>query len=215
MVKFFKYIISIITLSILFPGAYCGSVSAEDLYVIYGARGSMTFTTRVPPEGTNYRKIPRTTTTYSKVSIGRGKWRPRPVKSEFDDLINNEAVFHRLEPSLVKAVVHVESAFKADATSEKGAMGLMQLMPGTARRFGVKNAYHPAQNVRGGTNYLRLLLDRYHGNVRLALAAYNAGEGAVDKTMSIPPYRETQEYVSRVLSTWAMYRCHEQGGKCG
>ena len=107
---------------------------------------------------------------------------------------------HRLDPLLVKAVMLTESANRRWAISPKGAMGLMQLMPATARRFGVANAYDPGQNVAGGARYLRWLLDRFGGNVTLALAGYNAGEGAVDRHGGIPPYRETQNYVRTVRS---------------
>jgi len=100
----------------------------------------------------------------------------------------------------VKAVIHAESDFVPYAVSPKGALGLMQLMPATARRHGVWRVFDPRENVEGGVRYLRFLLDRYAGNVRLALAAYNAGEGAVDRYGGIPPYRETQEYLERVLA---------------
>src|SRR5205807_5339514 len=101
--------------------------------------------------------------------------------------------------SLVRAVVQVESGFNPRAYSPKGAMGLMQLMPATAREFGVRNPFNAEQNVRGGVAYLRQLLDRYDNNEELALAAYNAGPGAVDRYgRSVPPYRETQNYVTHV-----------------
>jgi soluble lytic murein transglycosylase-like protein len=110
---------------------------------------------------------------------------------------------HGLDPLLVKAVILTESAGRRRARSPKGAMGLMQLMPATARRFGVADPDDPAQNIAGGTRYLRWLLDRFGGNVTLALAGYNAGEGAVDRHGGIPPYRETRHYVRRVRATHA------------
>jgi soluble lytic murein transglycosylase-like protein len=119
--------------------------------------------------------------------------------SRFDDLIVEHARRHGIRQSLVRAVIQVESAFNPQAMSNKGAMGLMQLMPATAREFGVRNAFNPAENVRGGVAYLRQLLDRYDNNEQLALAAYNAGPGAVDKHgQHIPPYQETRNYVSKV-----------------
>jgi soluble lytic murein transglycosylase-like protein len=117
----------------------------------------------------------------------------------FDDVIEEHATRNGVRKDLVRAVIQVESAFNPRAVSSKGAMGLMQLMPATARQFGVRNAFDPDENVRGGVAYLRQLLDRYDGNERLALAAYNAGPGAVDRYgETVPPYRETRDYVSRV-----------------
>lgn len=117
----------------------------------------------------------------------------------YDDLIVEHARMNSVRADLVRAVVQVESAFNPRARSPKGAMGLMQLMPATAQQFSVNNPYDPIQNVRAGVAYLRQLLDRYRDNEELALAAYNAGPGAVDKHgQSIPPYRETQSYVAQI-----------------
>jgi soluble lytic murein transglycosylase-like protein len=117
----------------------------------------------------------------------------------YDDIIVEHSRLHDIRPSLVRAVVQVESGFNPRAYSPKGAMGLMQLMPATAREFGVRNPFNPEENIRGGVAYLRQLLDRYDNNEQLALAAYNAGPGAVDKHgQSIPPYRETRDYVTKV-----------------
>ncbi|MCC7418147.1 MAG: lytic transglycosylase domain-containing protein [Acidobacteria bacterium] len=117
----------------------------------------------------------------------------------FEPLIQEHARRNGIRPDLVRAVMQVESAFDPRARSPKGAMGLMQLMPATMRQFGVKDAYDPADNVRAGAAYLRELLDRYEGNEALALAAYNAGPGAVDRYgAAVPPYRETREYLERV-----------------
>ena len=121
--------------------------------------------------------------------------------AEYDSLIAEHASQHTLRPELVRAVIQVESGFNARALSSKGAMGLMQLMPATARELGVRNAFDPSENIRGGTAYLRQLLDRYEGNEELALAAYNAGSGAVDRSGGrIPAYRETRDYVRKVSS---------------
>jgi soluble lytic murein transglycosylase-like protein len=121
--------------------------------------------------------------------------------TEYESIINDYAAQRSLRPELVRAVIQVESGFDAAATSPKGAMGLMQLMPETARELGVEHPYDPAENIRGGTAYLRQLLDRYDGNEELALAAYNAGPGAVDRYgRQIPPYQETRDYVRKVGS---------------
>jgi soluble lytic murein transglycosylase-like protein len=117
----------------------------------------------------------------------------------YDDVISEHARRNNVRAELVRAVVQVESAFNPRAISRVGAMGLMQLMPATAREFGVLNAFDPVENIRGGVAYLRQLLDRYSNNEELALAAYNAGPGAVDKhNQTVPPYRETRNYVKQI-----------------
>lgn len=113
---------------------------------------------------------------------------------------------HGLDPDLVLAVVSVESAFQPGAVSHKGAQGLMQLMPGTARELGVTDALDPAQNLDGGTRYLRMLIAKYGGDVGRALAAYNAGPGAVKRHRGVPPYRETHYYIDQVLKRYQRAR---------
>jgi soluble lytic murein transglycosylase-like protein len=113
---------------------------------------------------------------------------------------------HGVDPVLLYATMHQESSFKPRAMSNKGARGLMQLMPATAARFGVQNIWDPQQNINGGARYMRFLLDRFGGDVRLALAGYNAGEGAVDKFSGVPPYRETQDYVRRIGERYQLMR---------
>lgn len=116
----------------------------------------------------------------------------------FVDEVAAAAATHGVDPAFVRAVIHAESAFNPNAVSNKGAQGLMQLMPATAKRFGVDDAFTPAQNIDGGTQYLAWLLKRFKGNARLAAAAYNSGEGAVDRFAGVPPYQETQVFVERV-----------------
>jgi soluble lytic murein transglycosylase-like protein len=120
------------------------------------------------------------------------------VPAQYAALIDRTAARHGVDPKLVRALIQVESAYRAEARSHKGAIGLMQLMPDTARRFAVKDPYDPGANIEGGIKYLKLLLDRFDVTP-LALAAYNAGEAAVEKFQGIPPYAETRNYVRAVL----------------
>lgn len=119
------------------------------------------------------------------------------AESFYAATINRAAAREGVDPRLVRAVIQVESAYQSNALSPKGAMGLMQLMPETARQYGVKNAYEPVANINAGVRHLRSLLERFP--VDLAIAAYNAGEAAVERFDGIPPFRETQDYVVRVL----------------
>lgn len=116
----------------------------------------------------------------------------------FDAFVQAASSRHNVNSDLIRAVIHCESASRPEIVSHKGAQGLMQLMPATARRFGVNDVFDPEQNIEGGTKYLRFLLDRYDGDIRLAVAAYNSGEGAVDKYGDVPPYKETIEYVEKI-----------------
>jgi soluble lytic murein transglycosylase-like protein len=115
-----------------------------------------------------------------------------------ENIVREAAERHQVDPALVKAVISTESGWNPQAVSRKGAMGLMQLIPGTAQRYGVGNPYDPAQNVEGGTTYLKSLLDRYNGDVDKSLAAYNAGERAVDRSGGVPAIPETLRYVRKV-----------------
>ena len=122
--------------------------------------------------------------------------------SRFDDLIAAAAAEHKLDPRLLKSVMLFESGFNPKAVSRKGARGLMQLMPKTAAQHGVRNVHDPAQNVEAGARHLSYLLDLYHGNLEKTLAAYNAGETAVERYGGVPPYDETRGYVSNILGAY-------------
>jgi len=128
----------------------------------------------------------------------------------YSDEIDRASSDHEVDPALVRAVIHAESAFNPYAVSPKGARGLMQLMPGTARMLGVKNSFSPESNIRGGTKYLAQLLRRFRNEAH-AIAAYNAGEVPVNKYNGVPPYSETREYVRRVLSLKKQYTLQSNG----
>ena len=130
----------------------------------------------------------------------------RLASKDLDSIIDKYASKNGLDSDFVKALIKQESGFKSNAKSHCGAMGLMQLMPATAMSLGVHNAFDPEQNVAGGTKYLKGLLDRFDGNKELALAAYNAGPGAVKKYGGIPPYSETQNYVKKVIGNYQSYK---------
>jgi len=131
------------------------------------------------------------------------------LRRQFEGVVRSASYRYDVDPYLVLGMIRVESNFNAYAVSHKGAKGLMQLMPGTARLHKVDNVYDPVQNIYGGVRHFRLLLDRFDGNVQLALAAYNAGAGPVAKYNSIPPYRETRNYVRRVMGYYQFYRNSE------
>lgn len=134
-------------------------------------------------------------------------WHNTPLfLQKYQQEITAAALHHQLDPALLRAIIHAESAFNPKALSKSGAAGLMQLMPDTATEVGVKNVWHQQQNIQGGASYLALLLKRYKGDIKLATAAYNAGPGAVDKHQGIPPYAETQTYVERVQLLLSRYQ---------
>jgi soluble lytic murein transglycosylase-like protein len=178
-----------------------------------------------PPAGSKNRNGARPLTTFERahVSVKPTAYAVRPTTSramyagaaldgfttgdpKVDSYIVDSSARHGVDPVLIYSIMHRESAFKKLAISHKGARGLMQLMPATAARFGVRNIFDPAQNIEAGTRYMRWLLNRFNGDVGLALAGYNAGEGAVDKYRGVPPYRETQEYVKRISERYALMR---------
>lgn len=146
-------------------------------------------------------------TTPTSMAVGRSLDGFTTGNAEVDSFIVDSGTRHGVDPVLLYAIMHQESTFKSRAISPKGARGLMQLMPGTAARYGVSNIFDPRQNIDGGTRYMKFLLNLFDGDVNLALAGYNAGEGAVMKYgYRIPPYNETQEYVRRISRRYALMR---------
>ncbi len=147
---------------------------------------------------------PRTTIYMPQASSFLGESRPALSidRDGVEKLVREAAERHQVDPALVRAVIETESNWNPAAVSRKGALGLMQLIPTTAQRFGANDAFSPKQNVDAGVRYLKTLLERYNGNLDLALAAYNAGEGAVDRAHGVPAFRETRNYVQRVQEAY-------------
>ncbi|HET6200525.1 MAG TPA: lytic transglycosylase domain-containing protein [Candidatus Acidoferrales bacterium] len=143
-------------------------------------------------------KVPRHTRADGQANNQASQGAPVKLAS----VVNKAAERNNVDPALVQAVIQNESAWNPNAVSPKGAFGLMQLIPSTAERFGVGNVFDPAENIEGGTRYLRELLDRYHGDLKKSLAAYNAGEQAVARFGGVPLYPETRSYVRKVTNTY-------------
>ena|SRR5215208_1305474 len=167
-----------------------------DVYMYKDKQGVLTFTN--VPNHNGYKRILRD----GAARIGPGS----AASVAFDELIRSTSGRYNVDPDLIRAVIKTESDFNSNARSNKGAMGLMQLMPDTARLHNVSDAYDPNENIDGGVRHLRMLLERYQGDLELSLAAYNAGAGAVEKHGGIPPYNETREYVRKVLRLYDGFR---------
>jgi soluble lytic murein transglycosylase-like protein len=170
--------------------------SRADVYVYKDAQGVLNFTN--VPTHAGYRRIIRESNPLSSGAVNS--------PSIYDDLIVAASNRYGIDPDLIRAIIKVESDFDTNARSQKGAMGLMQLMPETARLHNVRDVFDPAENIDGGVRHLRLLLGQYQGDLGLSLAAYNAGSKAVNKHGGIPVFAETQEYVRRVLRYYDSYR---------
>jgi hypothetical protein len=157
---------------------------------------------------TNWQNLEKKNAPPDKVLPQDATWRREA--GEFAGLIGETAARHQLDPALLTAMAQIESAFNPQAVSHKGASGLLQLMPHTAARFGVEDVFNASQNVDGGARYMKWLLERYEGRTDLALAGYNAGEAAVDQYGGVPPYSETQNYVTKVMESASRLSEEEQ-----
>ena len=199
----FPFLLSALCISHFLPATFAG----ETIYQLKDSNGTTLLTNK--KNRYNSLKVEKKTYypdsnihTYSNWGTSEASVLPSQNRSKnaYDHYIRQAAQTHGVSEGLIKAVMHTESGFNINARSPVGAQGLMQLMPATARRFNVNNAYDPQQNIFAGAKYLAWLLKRFNGNTSLALAGYNAGEGNVAKYGGIPPFRETQDYVRRVTS---------------
>ncbi len=192
------------------------SVLAGNMYVFKDSNGQVLLTNVVQndrPAGSNFQAFTQKVkvTYYADTNVHTyTNWGSTEAavpasgsrnKSSYDSLIVASALRNGVDPALMKAMMHTESGFNPNARSPVGAQGLMQLMPATARRFGVINAWNPAENIEGAAKYLKYLQNRF-GNIQHVIASYNAGEANVTKYGGIPPFRETRDYVQRVLSRY-------------
>lgn len=172
------------------------------VYRYIDRNGNSTFSDRVRHKG--YKEVKLRASPRRKIELTSGSFYEK--RKQYGSVVKQAAKVHRIPVSLLHAIISAESSYNADAVSKAGAVGLMQLMPATASRYGVKDRKDPIDSIRGGSRYFRHLLDLFDNDIRLALAAYNAGENAVIKYgRRIPPYRETQNYVKRVLKFYEEY----------
>ena len=179
--------VKVIYISLVIIISISVSLSYADIYKYVDENGNTLFTNVY--RGSENAKV-----------ISRGRREDRVNSNPYSHIISSMSRKYNIEPSVIKAVITAESNWQHDAVSAKGAIGLMQLMPSTIKDMRVKDPYDPEDNIEGGTKYLRLLLDRFNGDLELALAAYNSGPGTVSKYNGIPPIKETRRYVKRVLS---------------
>ena len=188
-----KYLV--LGLLYIFCGIFSPGRSAADVFVYKDKQGVLTFTNVPTHQG--FRRV---------IREANGQFEPFSSANGYEALIQSASERHSLDADLIRAVIRAESNFNSAARSNKGALGLMQLMPDTARLHNVIDAYDPIDNIDGGVRHLKMLLGRYQGDLRLSLAAYNAGSQAVDRHGGIPPFVETKDYVRRVLQYYDSYR---------
>ena len=195
---------SIVSLVIIFCLFFLTTTSSAGIYRYEDERGVIHFTNC--PRDPQFKLYIRE----SKDDVGgeenRASVPPVRDQSQFDSLIEELSKKHNVDFALVKAMIKAESGFNPLAVSRKGAKGLMQLMPETAQRMNVANIFNPRENIDGGVRYFRYLLSLFNNDLRLSLAAYNAGENIVSELRSIPPYRETVDYVRKVLNYYQSYK---------
>ena len=182
---------------VLILSLVCSSMVFSDIYIYIDSSGVVHFTN--VPTSTDYKLYIKETKPKSRVRI-------RAASQQYDDIIKKAQKKYGVDFSLIKAVIQVESDFNPKAVSKKGAKGLMQIMPDNYKKLYIKDPFNPSQNIMGGTLYLQQLLTRYDNKLPLALAAYNAGPTAVDKYKRVPPYKETQNYVRKVMKTYNAYK---------
>ena len=198
-------LLSLITLSAFSTAAYAGNM------YIYKDKAGQVLLTNVNPSGNFDKFTKKVKVTYykdskmydgSNNSYGSSAASSSGSRNAYDSYIRASAERHGVDPALMKAMMHTESAFNPNARSPVGAQGLMQLMPATARRFNVSNPWNPADNIEGSAKYIAWLMRRFNNNIEHAIAGYNAGEGNVDKYGGIPPFKETRNYVQKVMSRY-------------
>lgn len=178
--------------------AFWASPGYADIYMRRGEDGTLHFS-NCPIGGADWKLYARESRRQYQYGYPQYTTR-RYSRTQYDNIINIVARGQGVNPTVVKSVIEVESGYNPNARSSKGAMGLMQLMPGTAQDLGVSDPWDPTENITAGTKYLSWLIRKYNGNLTLALAAYNAGPNAVDSYGGIPPYQETTDYVRNVLA---------------